>query len=95
MGWGYYKLSDGREAGYMVDAECDFPDCHAQINRGLGWLCGSMPESSEDDGCGFYFCGEHGYPHHDCAYARCDECGKVRDIVERGVCQGCFGEVYV
>jgi hypothetical protein len=68
MGYGYYLLPDGREAGYGVSAECDRDGCTTQIDRGLGWLCGSMPDGHRDEsepGCGRYFCGEH-TADHDC-----------------------------
>lgn len=29
MGYAYYLLPDGREAGYGVEAECDADDCKA------------------------------------------------------------------
>lgn len=69
MGYSHYLLPDGREAGYGVDAECDQPDCHAEIDRGLGYLCGRNPDGWRDPsepGCGLYFCMEHTYSH-DCA----------------------------
>jgi len=70
MGYGYYVLPDGREAGYMVDVECDQPDCTEEINRGLAYLCGSNPDGhrdSEEPGCGKYFCYEHlDTDVHDC-----------------------------
>lgn len=58
MGYAYYLLSDGREAGYSVVAECDWPGCGAVIDRGLAYLCGEVPEGGEDS-CGGYFCGAH------------------------------------
>lgn len=58
MGYAYYLLPDGREAGYSVEAECDEPGCDAQIDRGLGYLCGTDPGGSEGS-CGDYFCGRH------------------------------------
>lgn len=68
MGYGYYVLPDGREAGYGVEAPCDHPDCTVVIDRGLGYLCGNQPDGHRDDdepGCGRYFCGEHDVDH-DC-----------------------------
>jgi len=68
MGYGYYLLPDGREAGYGVAAECDREGCTTQIDRGLGYLCGDMPDGHREDdapGCGKYYCGEHG-DDHDC-----------------------------
>ncbi|WP_433568108.1 hypothetical protein ACQP1O_42910 (plasmid) [Nocardia sp. CA-151230] len=75
MGYGYYLLPDGREAGYAVDAECDHPDCNAAIDRGLGHLCGRHPDGhrgDEDPGCGKYFCTYH-LGDHDCPNPECDE----------------------
>ena len=68
MGYGYYVLPDGREAGYGVEAECDAAGCPARIDRGLGYLCGNFPDGHRDDsesGCGRYFCPDHTYDH-DC-----------------------------
>lgn len=66
MGYGYYVLPDGREAGYGVEAECDQAGCDARIDRGLGYLCGQSPDGHrdfEEPGCGKYFCSEHRYTH--------------------------------
>ena len=74
MGYGYYTLSDGREAGYGVEADCDREGCTERIDRGLGYLCGDNPYGHSDPdepGCGFYFCGEHEYDH-DCPDPACD-----------------------
>lgn len=77
MGYGHYDLPDGREAGYMVAAECDHPGCHAEIDRGLGYLCGPHPDGHRDPdepGCGKYFCGKHEYgasAGHDCPHPPC------------------------
>jgi hypothetical protein len=62
MGYGHYLLPDGREAGYGIDAECDHPGCRVEIDRGLGWLCGELPDGHRDPaapGCGRYYCGQH------------------------------------
>lgn len=75
MGYSYYTLPDGREAGYGVEAECDHPDCHETIDRGLGYLCGRNPlghKDAEEPGCGNYYCSKHEYDHG-CSSA---ECGK-------------------
>jgi hypothetical protein len=47
-----------RDIGYGVPAECDHPQCHEQIDRGLAHVCGGEPYGGEH-GCGLYFCGEH------------------------------------
>lgn len=70
MGYSYYVLPDGREAGYAVDAVCDYPDCEEEIDRGLGYLCGIAPDGWRDPkapGCGKYFCSAHLFEGtHDC-----------------------------
>lgn len=57
MGWsyGYHR---GRDIGYGVPAECDYPGCREQIDRGLSYVCGSEPYGGEH-GCGLFFCGTH------------------------------------
>jgi len=47
-----------RDIGYGVPAECDHPDCHKIIDRGLAHVCGGEPKGG-DKGCGLYFCSEH------------------------------------
>lgn len=58
MGYAYYVLPDGREAGYGVEAICDHDGCDEKIDRGLGYLCGSDPRGDEY-GCTGYFCDAH------------------------------------
>lgn len=58
MGWSYGTNAAGREVGYAVDAECDHPDCHEEIDRGLAYCCGGMHDGGEH-GCGGYFCSAH------------------------------------
>ncbi len=58
MGYASYTLPDGRDGGYAVDAECDRDGCTAEIDRGLGYLCGRNP-GGHPFGCGNYFCSEH------------------------------------
>jgi hypothetical protein len=68
MGYAYYILPDGREAGYGVEAVCDKDDCKNVIDRGLGYLCGNDPDGWRDPsepGCGRYHCPEH-MNDHDC-----------------------------
>jgi hypothetical protein len=48
-----------RDVGYGVPSICDMPGCDAQIDRGLGYVCGGEPYGG-DDGCGLYFCSKHG-----------------------------------
>jgi hypothetical protein len=47
-----------RDIGYGVPALCDHPKCNAEIDRGLGYVCGGKPRGGET-GCGLYFCSEH------------------------------------
>ena len=68
MGYSHYVLPDGREAGYAVEAECDAPDCHTIIDRGLAYLRGLNPAGHKEPGewgCGNDHCPDH-YSDHDC-----------------------------
>lgn len=72
MGFGYYLLPDGREAGYGVEAGCDRDGCTERIGRGLGYLCGDNPDGYRDPdepGCGNYYCDLHD-ADHDCPNPR-------------------------
>lgn len=60
MGWAYGVVKD-REVGYSVEAVCDLAGCDKTINRGLGYLCGSMHGQDDELGCGDYFCSDHLY----------------------------------
>lgn len=59
MGYAVYEdpNAPGRWAGYAVPAECDWPDCHECIDRGLGWKCDEHAEF--EGGCGLFFCSRH------------------------------------
>lgn len=61
MGWAFCGDLDGREIGYGISATCDARDCDEIINRGLGYICGSMHHDkwSDEMGCGGYFCDKH------------------------------------
>lgn len=75
MGYGYYTLPDGREAGYNVATTCDRPDCGHDIDRGLGYLCGDQPDgwrAADEFGCGNYYCDPH-LNDHDCPNPICGE----------------------
>ena len=72
MGYAYYVLPDGREAGYSVEAVCDEEGCETEIDRGLGYLCGSDPRGDEH-GCTGYFCGAHLF-HGGAGFALCSRC---------------------
>lgn len=91
MGYGYYTLPDGREAGYTVDAVCDLPGCEEEIHRGLDYLCGENPSGRKDGGewgCGLYFCP----PHGDCDMHACANpiCGLYSDNTD-AYCGGVRG----
>lgn len=58
MGYGVY-FRKGRWAGYGVPAICDQPDCGAEIDRGLAYICGDGPD--DDAACGLFFCADHLY----------------------------------
>jgi len=77
MGYAYYTLPDGREAGYGVEATCDFPGCDEKIDRGLSYLCGESPNGfrdPEEPGCGNYFCPAHiAENNHNCTNPTCSE----------------------
>ena len=77
MGYARYNLPDGREAGYAVEATCDQPGCTKDINRGLGHLCGELPDGHRDPdepGCGRYYCGTHlDDSDHSCPKPKCPE----------------------
>lgn len=78
MGYAYYVLDDGREAGYGVAATCDQADCHAQIDRGLSYLCGGlMPGDTSGNACSGYFCEQHLFMAPD-------------GITETQLCGACF-----
>lgn len=82
MGYAYYQLPDGREAGYGVEAECDHSDCEARIDRGLGYLCGDKPDGHREfdaPGCGKYFCPSH-MPNHACANPECGTWDESEDL---------------
>ena len=60
MGYGFYFVDARRPAGYMVLATCDKRGCGAEIDRGLGYLCGTVPgQFHGGPGCGRYYCGDH------------------------------------
>jgi len=61
MGYAFYKQvwnGEERDAGYSVEAECDYPGCHTIIDRGMAYMCGNNPHAP-DYGCGGFFCEEH------------------------------------
>lgn len=56
MGYAIYQMN-GRDCGYGVPAICEHPGCNENIDRGMGYCCGSAPDSEQ--GCHMYFCGKH------------------------------------
>lgn len=58
MGCAHYDTPLG-PAGYAVADTCHEADCSAEIDRGLGYLCGSTPGGEGEHGCGKWFCDEH------------------------------------
>lgn len=59
MSWSIgYDSAWKRDIGYGVPAYCDHPQCFAQIDRGLGHVCGGEPYGGEH-GCGLYLCEHH------------------------------------
>lgn len=59
MGYAVYEeRANGRWAGYAVPAQCDTPDCPAQIDRGLAYKC---EHHGPHEGCELFFCSEHRY----------------------------------
>lgn len=59
MSWAVGEF-EGRDIGYGVPAICDHPDCDERIDRGLGYVCADGAVYGGDDGCGRFFCMEHG-----------------------------------
>jgi hypothetical protein len=61
MGWSIgYDDKWRRDIGYGVPAICDHPDCIKKIDRGLSYVCGWQEPYGGDEGCGLYFCHDHG-----------------------------------
>lgn len=50
-----------RDIGYGVPSHCDHFSCKAEIDRGLGYVCGGDVYGGEH-GCGLFFCSQHRYP---------------------------------
>jgi hypothetical protein len=86
MGWeiGYEPERD-RDVGYGVPAECDHPDCHERIDRGLYYVCGGQPYG-EPHGCGLFFCDEH-MSYEDRTEPRCADQESETIIVQ--LCERC------
>ncbi|TDO18164.1 uncharacterized protein DUF2384 [Mycobacterium sp. BK086] len=78
MGWSVgYDSNWNRDVGYGVPAQCDHPDCGAEINRGLAYVCGNDVYGG-DRGCGLFFC----YDHLTAGTQLCDRCATEREPFE-------------
>lgn len=66
-----------RDIGYGVPALCDFPNCSAEIDRGLSYVCcGEAPYGGE--GCGLYFCDKHHVQEFRGHWGACSRCANRR-----------------
>ncbi len=75
MGWSIgFDTNWNRDIGYGVPSICDHPNCDKEINRGLGYVCGSEPYGG-DMGCGLFFCGKH----QGDIYQNCERCCNGED----------------
>lgn len=75
MGWAVgYDSKWQRDIGYGVPSTCDQPGCGAEIDRGLGYVCGGAPYGGEH-GCGLFFCSEHLYLTGEDGEQQCVRCG--------------------
>ncbi|MFB6392583.1 hypothetical protein [Polymorphospora lycopeni] len=86
MGYAFYTLPNGREAGYDVPDTCNLDGCNEQIDRGMAYLCGEEP-GGDEYGCGGYFCYGHlfyAYPP-DGKPQRCPACIAKDDDADGGV----------
>ena len=76
MSWAVgYDSKWKRDIGYGVPAKCDHPGCDAEIDRGLGYVCGDDVYGGVD-GCGLFFCGKHLFP------MLCERCMKEEEPFE-------------
>lgn len=66
-----------RDIGYGVPVYCDQPECMAEIDRGLAYVCGGEPYGGESS-CGLYFCGSHLHFGHD-GHQICERCWSAED----------------
>jgi len=70
MSWSIgYDSNWNRDIGYNIPSICDHPSYGEEIDRGLGYVCGSEPYGG-DEGCGLFFCGKHRSGYGLCQ--RCD-----------------------
>jgi len=73
MGYARYQTALG-PAGYGVEDTCHEPGCEETIDRGLAHLCGRIPGSPDEAGCGEWFCGRHLHFSADCPGGQCERC---------------------
>lgn len=59
MGYAFYNLASGKEAGYGVEATCEHPGCDEKIDRGMAYACAGEPGEQGGWSCEGYFCREH------------------------------------
>jgi hypothetical protein len=77
MSWAIgYDEERKRDVGYGVPAKCDHPGCAADIDRGLGYICGEEPGGGEH-GCGLFICSTHTHSNNDCCQL-CSHCADRR-----------------
>jgi hypothetical protein len=83
MGWAVgYDSNHKRDIGYGVPSLCDHPDCNAEIDRGLSYVCGGDVYGGEY-GCGLFFCGKHRHYYGEADLpAQCERCGAGADPFE-------------
>jgi hypothetical protein len=87
MSWAIgYDSNWNRDIGYGVPAECDHPDCHAEIDRGLSYVCGGQPYG-EPHGCGLFFCDAHLSSKEVAAERDVDDGGEHDEFVQ--LCERC------
>lgn len=61
----YWEHDNQRWAGYGVPAECDYPQCTTEIDRGFAYKCeahivwDNADEPIELPGCELFFCRTH------------------------------------
>jgi len=79
MGWSIgYDERWHRDIGYGVPAYCDHPQCFAEIDRGISYVCGGVPYGGEK-GCGLFFC-----PHHLNERQLCPRCRNYKQPYKAG-----------
>jgi hypothetical protein len=63
MGW-QIGFVGGRDVGYGVPCQCEYPTCKKKIDRGLSYACGGFPGDTEF-GCNGFFCEKHMFGYED------------------------------